>query len=331
MHILVTGATGFIGSHLCRALTQAGHHVTALVRASSNRSVLKDLPVRYAVGDLLQPDSLLNAMQGIEVVYHCGGMVARWAEPQAMIASHIQGTSHIVQAALSCGVRRFIHTSSVAALGIPPVRPKSQEEIPILNETHQWNYKAEIWPYGYGKHMAEQEVLAAAEDGLEAVILNPSAVFGAGDVHRVDTGIVARLSRRGLPVTMPGGVNVVHIDDVIAGHVAALTEGQSGERYILGGHNISHKDMMTTIATLAGTISPLITIPLGLVRPVARLILWMRRSEAIHIRAEMLHLAGYYFYYDISKAQNAFGLGHPRSFSSAIKELLAWLPQAQSR
>ena len=192
MNILVTGATGFIGSHLCRALYRAGHRVTALVRASSDRSVLKDLPIGYAVGDLMLPDTLSNAMRGIEVVYHCGGMVARWSEPQAMIASHIQGTSHVVQAALSSGVRRMIYTSSVAALGIPPFRPTSQEEIPLLDESHQWNYDAQIWPYGYGKHMAEQEVLTAVGKGLEAVILNPSAVFGPGDVHRADTGIVAR-------------------------------------------------------------------------------------------------------------------------------------------
>lgn len=331
MNILVTGATGFIGSHLCRALTHAGHRVTALVRPSSNRSILRDLATKFAVGDLFESDSLLKAMNGIEVVYHCGGMVARWAKPQAMIASHIEGTANIVEAAVACGVRRFIHTSSVAALGVPAIRPKSPSDISLLDESHQWNYDAQIWPYGYGKHIAEQAVLAAVEKGLEAVILNPAAVFGARDVHRADTSIVARLSRRSLPVTLPGGLNVVHIQDVVDAHLAALSLGQSGQRYILGGQNLTMREFMTTIAEVSGNPPPRLTIPLGLVQPVARLILWMRRSEAIAIRTEMLHLAGYYFYYDITKARMAFGLKDPRPFSSAVKEFLDWLEEFQCR
>lgn len=330
MKILVTGATGFIGSHLCRALAQAGHSVTAFVRATSDRSALEGLPLQFAVGDLMQPQSLLPALQSKEAVYHCGGMVARWSEPQEMIDSHIQGTRHVLQAAVAEGVGRLIYTSSVAALGVPPFKPTSKDTIPLLDETHQWNYDPQIWPYGYGKHMAEQELLTSTDGGLEIVILNPAAVFGPGDVHRADNGIVARLSRRGLPVTLPGGLNVVHIQDVIDGHLAALENGQSGQRYILGGHNITMREMMETIAFAAGSMPPRLTIPLSLVRPVARFILWVRRSEAINLRVEMLHLAGYHFYYDTSKAQHALGLEPPRSFSKAIQEFLAWLEHRQT-
>jgi dihydroflavonol-4-reductase len=327
MNILVTGATGFIGSHLCRALTRAGHSVTAFVRPTSDRSILRDCQVQYAVGDLMQPHTLSTAMRGMEAVYHCGGMVARWSDPQEMIDSHLQGTSHVLHAALEANVRRLIYTSSVAALGVPDFKATSLEDIPLLDETHRWNYDPEIWPYGYGKHMAEQKLLGVENNGLETIILNPAAVFGPGDVHRADNGIVARLSRRGLPVTLPGGLNVVHIKDVIDGHLAALTRGQSGQRYILGGHNITMREMMETIANTAGTMTPRLTVPLLLVQPVARLILWMRRSEAINLRVEMLHMAGYYFYYDISKAQQTLGLGSPRSFTSAIEGFLDWLDQ----
>jgi dihydroflavonol-4-reductase len=224
----------------------------------------------------------------------------------------------------------LIYTSSVAALGVPPTKPASGDDIPLLDETHPWNYDPAIWPYGYGKHMAEQELLSALGRGTQIVIVNPAAVFGPGDIHRAQTGIVARLSRRGLPVTLPGGLNVVHIDDVIEGHIAALHNGQSGERYILGGHNITMRAMMETIAHEAGTSPPRLTVPLALVQPVARLVLWMRRTDSLNLRAEMLHLAGYYFYYDISKAKQALGLGAPRSFSSAIQAYLDWLKSLDS-
>jgi dihydroflavonol-4-reductase len=325
MKILVTGATGFIGSQLCHALVKGGHEVTAFVRPSSDRSIVQDLPLDYAVGDLMQPQTLPPAMQGMDAVYHCGGMVARWSDPQRMIASHIQGTRHVLDAALEAGVGRLIYTSSVAALGVPSVKPSPGDDIPLLDETHSWNYDPASWPYGYGKHMAEQELLTSLDQGTQIVILNPSAVFGPGDVHRAETGIVARLSRRGLPVTLPGGLNVVHIEDVIEGHMAALHRGRSGERYILGGYNLSLREMMETIAAAAGTSPPRLTIPLALVRPIARLVLWMHRSEAIHLRAEMLHLAGYYFYYDTSKAMHALGLGPPRTFSAAVQAYLDWL------
>ncbi|MGD8604487.1 MAG: NAD-dependent epimerase/dehydratase family protein [Anaerolineales bacterium] len=329
MNILVTGATGFIGSQLCRALVRDGHRVSAFVRATSDRSIVQDLSLRYAVGDLMQPKTLYSAMRGMEVIYHCGGMVARWSDPQAMITSHIQGTRHVLDAALASGVRRLIYTSSVAALGVPPLKPSPGDEIPLLDETHAWNYDPSIWPYGYGKHMAEQELLSSLGQDLQIIILNPAAVFGPGDIHRVETGIVTRLSRRGLPVTLPGGVNVVHIEDVVEGHLAALHAGQSGERYILGGHNITLREMMATITTAAGTSPPRLTIPLAFVRPAARLVLWMRRAEALHLRTEMLHLAGYYFYYDTSKAEQSLGLKPPRSFSSAIDSYLNWLKSVE--
>lgn len=327
MKILVTGATGFIGSQLCRALVRDGHEVSAFVRTTSNRSVLQDLPLHYAVGDLMQPETLRLGMQGVEVVFHVGGMVARWTDPDRMVASHIQGTGYVLDAAIDAGVRRLIYTSSVAALGVPSVKPSPEEDTPLLDESHIWNYDPTIWPYGYAKHMAEQELLSSRGRGTQILILNPSAVFGPGDIHRAETGIVTRLSRRGLPITLPGGLNVVHIEDVIDGHVAALSHGQPGERYILGGHNITMREMMETIARIAGTSPPRVTIPLAAVRPVARLVLWLRRSEAIHLRAEMLHLAGYYFYYDTSKARQALGLGAPRSFTSAVQAYLDWLHQ----
>ena len=330
MKILVTGATGFIGSALCRALVRAGHEVSAFVRATSDRSILQNLPLEYTVGDLMEPASLSPAMEGMDAVYHCGGMVARWSDAQKMIASHIEGTRYVVDAALEAGVQRLIYTSSVAALGVPAVKPAPDDHIPLIDETHLWNYDPAIWPYGYAKHRAEQELMASLNQGTQMVILNPSAVFGPGDVHRAETGIVTRLSRRGLPVSLPGGLNVVHLHDVIEGHLAALSRGQAGERYILGGHNISMREMMETIAKAAGTSSPRWTVPLALVRPVARLIMWMRRTDAIQLRAEMLHLAGYYFYYDTSKARQAFDLGAPRPFSSAVIAYLDWLRRRES-
>ena len=324
MNILVTGATGFIGSHLCRALVEQGHHVRALHRPTSSLALLEDLPVELVQGDLFEPDSLTLAARDIEVVYHCGGRVGSWTDAEEMGASHFSGTKNILSAAQQCGVRRFIHTSSVAALGIPEYAADSNETLPIMDESHSWNYTAEEWPYGYAKHRAEEEVRSAAVDGLEAIILNPASVFGAGDKNLASSAIVMHMARGLRPPIPPGGLNVIHIDDVIDGHIAALENGGSGERYILGGENITFEKLLTTVAEVVGSPFPRWHIPGWALRRLSTPAELLGRILGIPLRGHIFRLAGHHFYYDRRKAQRELHLPTPRSYRSAVEDAFAW-------
>lgn len=326
MRILVTGASGFIGSRLCRALARQGHHVVALHRPTSILTGLEGLDVQRFTGDILDPSSLARAMQGVEAVFHTAAPMRPGRDPMAAIPIHITGTRHVLAAARQAGVRRVVHTSSVAALGVPDTAPRgSPGAAPLLDETHAWNYIPERWPYAYGKHASEQEVLRAVGEGMEAVIVNPSAVFGAGDWYRTRRSLVATAARGALIPVLPGGVNAVHIDDVIAGHWAAFERGRSGERYILGGENLTLAELLRITAEVVGRRPPRLFLPLWAVPFVRRMLEPLRRRLRLPVEPSLLWLAGYYFFYDIRKARRELGLPRPRPYRTAARETLAWL------
>ncbi len=325
MRVLVTGATGFIGSHLCRALLAEGHHVRALQRPTSALLALEGLAVERVVGDLFDPTSLLAAMEGVEVVFHCAGEVGKWRDPGRMAASHVQGTRNVLQAAQRAGVRRVVHTSSVAALGVPDHRPERPgETVPLMDERHQWNANPRHWPYGYAKHMAEGEVLRAVSGGMDVVIVNPAAVFGAGDLNHVSSGVIWHMAHGRVPPIVPGGLNAVHIDDVVAGMLAALARGKAGERYILGGENLTHARLLATVAEVVGRPPPRIVLPAWLLRVLAPALDVLDRVFPLPVRGGLLRMAGYYFYYDTRKAQRELGVPQPRPFRQAAQEAYAW-------
>jgi dihydroflavonol-4-reductase len=324
MNILVTGATGFVGSHLCRALAEQGHRVRALHRPTSSLALLEGVPAELVQGDLFEPDSLALAARDIEVVYHCGGRVGSWTDAEEMAASHVEGTHNILSAARQCGVRRFIHTSSVAALGVPERATEANETLPIMDESHAWNYAAEEWPYGYAKHRAEGEVLSTTAEGFDTIILNPASVFGAGDKNLASSAIVMHMARGRRPPIPPGGLNVIHIDDVIAGHLAALEQGESGERYILGGENITHEQLLTTVAEVVGAPRPRWHIPGWALRTLSSPAELLGRIMDIPLRGHMFRLAGLHFYYDSRKAQRELLVPAPRTHRSGIEDAYTW-------
>lgn len=326
MRILVTGASGFIGSCLCRALTQQGHTVIALHRPTSLLAGLEGLPVERFPGDILDPASLAEAMRGAEVVFHTAAPMRPASDPMAAIEVHRRGTRNVLEAARRAGVRRVVHTSSVAALGVPDAVPSAHPDgSPLIDERHAWNYIPERWPYAYGKHASEQEVRRAVTAGLEAVIVNPSAVFGAGDWYRTQRSLVAFAARGALIPILPGGVNAVHIDDVIAGHLAALERGRSGERYILGGENLTLDGMLRITAEVVGRRPPALRVPLAVVPPLRAALEPFRRRLRLPIEPSLLWLAGYYFFYDTTKARRELGLPAPKPYRIAAQETFAWL------
>ncbi len=330
MYLLVTGSTGFIGSQLCRALVRQGHRVRAFHRPSSSLRMIEDLELEHAIGDLTQPETLVEAMQGgVEAVFHAAAFMGEARDPGRRYAVTVEGTRAVLQAAQQAGVHRVVHTSSVAALGVPESGPalKKGQAPAAIDESHTWNYAPGRWRYGYAKYLAEMEVQKAVAQGLDVVIVNPTVVIGAGDVYRTSRSLVVQVAQGHVPVAAPGGLNVVHVADVIAGHLAALERGRSGERYILGGQNLSVPALLRVIANVVGAHPPRGVLPVG----VARTLGWATRVAGsfleLPVGGETLGMAGRYFYYDTSKARRELGLGEPHSVRQAVEDAWAWFRQ----
>ncbi|MBE0687601.1 MAG: NAD-dependent epimerase/dehydratase family protein, partial [Anaerolineaceae bacterium] len=175
MKALVTGSTGFIGGALCVALVEKGFSVRAFHRSSSNHALIKDLPVEHFIGDLTQPTSLEAAMQGVDVVFHTAALLGNTKQPAEHYAITVNGTRVVMEAALKHGIQRLVHTSSIAALGVPssPSELNPLERSPILTENSTFNIRGDYWPYGYAKYLAEMEIQKAVAQGLDVVITNP--------------------------------------------------------------------------------------------------------------------------------------------------------------
>ena len=324
MKILVTGSTGFVGSHICKALLAQGERVVAFHRASSTLRMLDGLDVEHAIGDLTQPETLQAALQGVDVVFHAAAMLGDRDEPGRMFAVTVEGTRSLMQAARSAGVSRVIHTSSVAALGVPEGSFLKPPVLSLMDEQHTWNYRPEYWPYGYTKYLAELEVQRAVARGLDAVIVNPSVVLGPGDVYRQSNSIIVQIANKKLPGVVNGGLNVVHIQDVVAGHLAAWKRGRRGARYILGGDNLHHVEFVEQVAAVAGVQAPKIVFSPQLLRRVVPVLKIAKSFMNSPFAADMLYLTGYYFFYDIRKAQKELGLSEPRSSENAIRDAYDW-------
>jgi len=325
MNVLVTGSTGFIGSHLCQALLTEGFRVRAFHRPSSPLTLLNGLQVEHVHGDLAQPETLQEAMKGVEVVFHAAAYLNKLAVLSEMLSVTVQGTRNVMEAATQAGVRRLVHTSSVAALGVPRHVPDSPSS--PIDETQAWNYPAQWWPYGYAKYLAELEVQRAVAQGLDAVIVNPAVVIGAGDLNRVSGEVIVQMAHHQLPFAPPGGLNVVHIADVTRGHLAAMEHGRTGQRYILGGDNLTHLKFLQFIAGVVNRHPPQIVVPAILFRLLALPLSALARLIHIPVRTHTLRQAGTYFYYDLRKAQQELGLVTTHSTRQAIQEAYDWYCQ----
>jgi dihydroflavonol-4-reductase len=256
MLVFVTGATGFVGSHVARVLAEQGADLRLLVRASSNPKNIEGLKADRVVGDLRDPASLERAMAGCDVAFHAAADYRLWVrDPEQMYGSNVEGTRAILEAARKNGVRRIVYTSSVATMGFNSNGHPADECSPVSVERM-------IGPYKRSKFMAEQLVLEAGKSGMDAVVVNPTTPVGEQDIKPTPTGrIIVDFLKKRFPAYVDTGLNLVDVDECARGHVAALEKGRSGERYILGGENLTLKQILDKLAAITGLPSPRVKVP----------------------------------------------------------------------
>lgn len=256
MKIFVTGSTGFVGHHVARALAAEGADLRMLVRKTSNLANLEGIPGETVVGDLAKPESFGSALAGCDTVVHVAADYRLWVrEPDAMYRANVDGTRDLLRLAREARVRRVVYTSSVATMNFRTDGIVINEDTPVALADMVGHYKR-------SKYMAEQQAIAAAQDGQQVIILNPTTPIGPNDRKPTPTGqIFVDFLRGKFPAYMDTGLNLVDVTEVARAHVAALTLGQFGHRYILGGENLTLKQILDKMAAITGLPSPTMRVP----------------------------------------------------------------------
>jgi dihydroflavonol-4-reductase len=256
MLAFVTGSTGFVGSHVARALAEQGADLRLLVRANSNTKNIDDVKADRVTGDLRDPVSLEKGIAGCEVVFHVAADYRLWVrDPEEMYRANVEGTRAILEAARKNRVRQVVYTSSVATMGFTSNGQPADENSPVSLDKM-------IGPYKRSKFMAEQVAIEAARAGQDVVIVNPSTPVGERDIKPTPTGrIVVDFLKKKFPAYVNTGLNLVDVRECALGHIAALEKGRRGERYILGGENLTLKQILDKLAAITGLPSPKIRVP----------------------------------------------------------------------
>ena len=320
MKALVTGATGFVGAALARTLIAAGWQVRALTRAGSDPRNLRTLTVERTVGDLTDAPSLERAVAGCDAVFHAAADYRLWVpDPQTMYRANVDGTRNLLEAARRAGVQRIVYTSSVACIGLPADGSVGTEDTPVSLESMVGHYKR-------SKFLAERVALEAAGQGAPVVIVNPAAPVGPRDVKPTPTGqIVLDAALGRTPAYVDTGLNIVHVDDVAAGHVLAFHRGRPGERYILGGENLPLREILVEITRLAGRAPPRIRLPHGVVLPIAYLAEGFARltGKPTRVTVDSVRMARKRMYFSSEKAARELGYRY-RPAALAFADALEW-------
>jgi dihydroflavonol-4-reductase len=256
MLAFVTGATGFVGSHVARVLAEQGAELRLLVRSSSHPKNIQGLKAERVVGDLRDPASLEKAMAGCDAVFHVAADYRLWVrDPEQMYRANVEGTRNILQATRNNRVRRVVYTSSVATMGFTLNGRPADENSPVSLDNMIGHYKR-------SKFMAEQVAMQAARSGMDVVVVNPTTPVGEQDIKPTPSGrIIVDFLKKKFPAYVDTGLNLVDVSACSRGHVAALEKGRSGERYILGGENLTLKQFLDKLAAITGLASPKVRVP----------------------------------------------------------------------
>lgn len=320
---LVTGGTGFIGSHVVRRVLQESIDVRCLVRPGSNRSNLDGLFVEWAEGDLRDPASLKRAVQGCDLLFHVAADYRIWARhPEELERTNVEGTRHLLEAAGEAGLRRIVFTSSVAAIG----RPRQNGHLGIGQEDLDPPPDQQVGPYKKSKFASDRLARDFARQGLPVIVVNPSAPIGSHDVKPTPTGkmIVDFLNSR-MPAYIETGMNFVAVEDVAAGHWLAAEKGRVGERYILGNRNMTLKEFLNLLSQVAGLPAPRFRIPYGvawLAGAFSTGLAYLNGKEP-QIPLDGVRMAHETMYYCAAKAVQELGL--PQSpLERAVEKAVSW-------
>jgi dihydroflavonol-4-reductase len=319
MTTLVTGASGFLGSHVARQLVARGEDVRVLMRASSTNRAVSDLSLEYVTGDLRDPASLDRAMKGVKRVFHVAADYRLWARRSKDIYdSNVGGTKNLLAAAERADVEQFIYTSTVATIAVD--RPQ------LPNEFTDSKLEEMIGHYKRSKWMAEQEVLKAAKQGAPVIIAMPTTPVGPWDWKPTPTGkIILDFLNGKMPGYVETGLNFVGVEECAAGHLLVSEKGKNGERYLLGGENLTLKAMLDLLSKITGLPAPRLKIPHGLALGVAYANTVFSRllGREPGIPVEGVKIARHMMFVDCSRAQRELGF-QPGSVAAALERAVRW-------
>lgn len=321
MKALVTGATGFLGSAVMRCLLADGHDVRVLTRPNNDRRNLQNFPVEICEGDLRDPASLKQATTGCDSLFHVAADYRLWVpDPDTMHAINVQGTHDLMLAAAEAGIQRIVYTSSVAALGLSPDGSPANENTPSTLASKKGYYKQ-------SKFLAEQTVTQLIkQQNLPIVIVNPSTPIGPCDIKPTPTGRIVLDTLRGkMPAYVNTGLNIAHVDDIARGHLLALEHGKTGERYILGGENLTLLQILNMIDQITGKPITRINLPVNLMLPIAWIMEKIAERTKIEPRAttDSIRMAKKRMFFTSEKAQRELGYQH-RPAIEALHDAANW-------
>ncbi len=321
MKALVTGATGFVGAAVARAVAAAGADVRVLVRGDSDLGNLDGLQVEQARGDLRDRESLRRALAGCRQLYHVAAHYALWAKnPSIFYDINVTGTRTLLEVAREAGLERIVYTSTIGAIGLPEGGGLGTEQTPVSLAQMAGDYKR-------SKYLAEQEVMKLAKAGLPVVIVNPSAPVGERDIKPTPTGqMIVDFMKGRMPAYIETGMNLIDVDDVAIGHVRAMEKGRIGERYILGNKNLMLREIFELLSRLTGVPAPRIKLPRLAILPLAYVNKWIAdyvTHQPPRIPLEGVKMAKYRMHYDCSKAVRELGLPQP-PIENALEKAVKW-------
>ena len=319
---LVTGASGFVGSAVARALVARGMHVRVLMRPTASRSNIAGMECEPVAGDMRDADSMTAALKGARYLFHVAADYRLWArDPGEIERNNLKGAQASMGAALTCGVEKVIYTSSVAAL-----KPGDA----AVDESSRHTTQSVIGAYKRSKLVAEREVeRLIAEENLPAVIVAPSTPIGSRDIKPTPTGrIIVEAATGRIPAFVDTGLNLVHVDDVAQGHLLALDKGKIGENYILGGEDVSLEAMLANIAALSGRKAPTIKLPRGPLFPLAWGAEFVARltGKEPFLTADALRMSRYRMFFSSEKAKRELGYT-ARPYREGLADALGWFSQ----